>query len=87
MAEPAKSLFAQLPPATSERVRALLARFFALAAGTSFDYRDCSLGNLGFAGAYLEHSNDFNAAAATVAVVRWFPSGRSWFAWWPGEAS
>jgi 2-phospho-L-lactate transferase/gluconeogenesis factor (CofD/UPF0052 family) len=65
--EPIKDWFAQLPPATSQRVRALLARFFALAAGTSFDYRDCSLGNLVFAGAYLEHGNDFNAAAATVA--------------------
>ena len=65
--EPVKGWFAQLPPATSQRLRALLARFFALAAGTSFDYRDCSLGNLVFAGAYLEHGNDFNAAAATVA--------------------
>jgi 2-phospho-L-lactate transferase/gluconeogenesis factor (CofD/UPF0052 family) len=65
--EPIKHWFAQLPPATSQRMRALLARFFALAAGTSFDYRDCSLGNLVFAGAYLEHGNDFNAAAAIVA--------------------
>ncbi|MCX7279995.1 MAG: 2-phospho-L-lactate transferase CofD family protein, partial [Alphaproteobacteria bacterium] len=44
-------------------------RFFALADGTSFDYRDCSLGNLVFAGAYLEHGSDFNAAAATVAEL------------------
>ena len=33
-----------------------------------FDYRDCSLGNLVFAGAYLQHGEDFNAAAAEVAI-------------------
>ncbi|MBW8708860.1 MAG: YvcK family protein [Alphaproteobacteria bacterium] len=65
--EPVKGWLTQLPPPTTQRLRALLARFFALAAGTSFDYRDCSLGNLVFAGAYLEHGSDFNAAAATVA--------------------
>jgi 2-phospho-L-lactate transferase/gluconeogenesis factor (CofD/UPF0052 family) len=67
--EPVKGWFAQLPPSTSQQLRALLARFFALAAGTSFDYRDCSLGNLVFAGAYLEHGNDFNAAARAVAEL------------------
>ncbi len=67
--EPLKGWFAQLPPATAQRLRALLARFFALAAGASFDYRDCSLGNLVFAGAYLEHGSDFNAAAAAVAEL------------------
>ncbi len=65
--EPVRGWFTQLPPVTSQRLRTLLARFFALAAGTSFDYRDCSLGNLVFAGAYLEYGCDFNAAAATVA--------------------
>jgi len=65
--EPVRGWFAQLPPPTSQQLRTLLARFFALAAGTSFDYRDCSLGNLVFAGAYLEHGSDFNAAARAVA--------------------
>ena len=64
--EPVKGWFAQLPPPVSTRLRALLGRFFAHAAGASFDYRDCSLGNLVFAGAYLRHDNDFNAAAAEV---------------------
>lgn len=62
--EPLASWFAQLQPATLQRVRGLLARFFAR--GGDFDYRDCSLGNLVFAGAYLTHGEDFNAAAAEV---------------------
>ncbi|HUE65208.1 MAG TPA: 2-phospho-L-lactate transferase CofD family protein [Rhizomicrobium sp.] len=64
--EPLASWFAQLEPAALLRVRGLLARFFAHATGADFDYRDCSLGNLVFAGAYLAHGEDFNAAAAEV---------------------
>lgn len=64
--EPLAGWFPQLEPATLRRVRGLLSRFFAHAAGTDFDYRDCSLGNLVFAGAYLAHGEDFNAAAAEV---------------------
>jgi 2-phospho-L-lactate transferase/gluconeogenesis factor (CofD/UPF0052 family) len=67
--EPVRGWFTQLPPPASQQLRTLLARFFALAAGTSFDYRDCSLGNLVFAGAYLEHGSDFNAAARAVAEL------------------
>ncbi|HMH65751.1 MAG TPA: 2-phospho-L-lactate transferase CofD family protein, partial [Rhizomicrobium sp.] len=64
--EPVKGWFAQLQPPVSVRLRALLGRFFAHAAGANFDYSDCSLGNLVFAGAYLARGNDFNAAAAEV---------------------
>ncbi len=67
--EPVKSWFAQLSPQAASRMRALLTRFFAHGAGRQFDYRDCSLGNLVFAGAYLEQNNDFNAAAATVSKL------------------
>jgi 2-phospho-L-lactate transferase/gluconeogenesis factor (CofD/UPF0052 family) len=67
--EPLAGWFAQLQPATLQRVRGLLARFFAHAAGAEFDYRDCSLGNLVFAGAYLQHGEDFNAAAAEVGEL------------------
>ena len=68
LGEPLKGWFSQLPAPLSTRLRALLGRFFDHAAGadTSFDYRDCSLGNLVFAGAYLQCGRDFNAAAATV---------------------
>src|SRR5262249_8078873 len=65
--EPLKGWFAQLVAETSKRMRVLLARFFGHAPGRAFDYRDCSLGNLAFAGAYLERDGDFNAAAAAVA--------------------
>jgi 2-phospho-L-lactate transferase/gluconeogenesis factor (CofD/UPF0052 family) len=67
--EPAKSWFAQLAPPLSGRMRALLARFFAHAAGAPFDYRDCSLGNLVFAGAYLACDQDFDAAATEVGEL------------------
>ena len=66
--EPLRGWFGQLSPALSLRLRGLLARFLehAASAPTPFDYRDCSLGNLVFAGAYLARNNDFNAAAADV---------------------
>ena len=64
---PLKGWFSQLPPAPTARVRDLLNRFFARATSTDFDFSDCSLGNLVFAGAYLKHGSDFNAAAAEVA--------------------
>lgn len=66
--EPLKGWFAQLPAPLSTRLRALLGRFFdhAASADASFDYRGCSLGNLVFAGAYLQCGRDFNAAAAQV---------------------
>ena len=66
--EPLKGWFAQLSAPLSLRLRGLLGRFFDHAAGAdvAFDYRDCSLGNLVFAGAYLQIGRDFNAAAATV---------------------
>lgn len=66
---PLRAWFAQLPAALSGRLRALLGRFFDHAAGTAFDYRDCSLGNLVFAGAYLMHGNDFNVAVAEVSEL------------------
>ena len=66
LVEPLKGWFGQLPPAPTGRVRDLLNRFFARATGTDFDFRDCSLGNLVFAGAYLMHGEDFNAAAAEI---------------------
>jgi len=67
--QPLKDWFAQLPHQTLNRMRELLARFFAHAAGATFDYQDCALGNLVFAGAYLEQGEDFNAAAAAVAAL------------------
>jgi 2-phospho-L-lactate transferase/gluconeogenesis factor (CofD/UPF0052 family)/glycosyltransferase involved in cell wall biosynthesis len=45
------------------------ARFLAYAAGREFDYSDCSLGNLFFAGCYLEHGSDFNAAIRALSAT------------------
>lgn len=67
--QPLQDWFGQLPGETSNQLRGLLARFFTHAAGAHFDYRDCALGNLVFAGAYLEQGEDFNAAAAAVAAL------------------
>ena len=60
-----KGWFAQLPPQTAgAHARPAGPLFRSCRGGAAFDYRDCSLGNLVFAGAYLEQGNDFNAAAA-----------------------
>jgi len=71
LSPPTKDWFGQISPDKSVRVRALLGRFFDHAASvdTPFDYRDCSLGNLVFAGAYLMQNRDFNAAAADVGEL------------------
>ncbi|HEX2760341.1 MAG TPA: 2-phospho-L-lactate transferase CofD family protein [Rhizomicrobium sp.] len=65
---PLQGWFAQLSAPVAARLRDLLGRFFdhAAAAEAPFDYRDCSLGNLVFAGAYLRQNRNFNAAAAEV---------------------
>lgn len=64
---PLKDWFTEQPPALSAQLRELLARFFDHAAGAEFGYRDCAVGNLVFAGAYLACGNDFNAAIGKVA--------------------
>jgi 2-phospho-L-lactate transferase/gluconeogenesis factor (CofD/UPF0052 family) len=67
--EPARGWFAQLPPQIALRMRALLTGFVTHAFGRGFDYQGCSLGNLVFAGAYLEQNSDFNAAAAVISEL------------------
>ncbi len=62
-------LFAGLEPRMAAEVRALLRGFFAYAGadGRTFDFRDCALGNLIFAGAYLRAGRNFNAAAEAMS--------------------
>lgn len=57
-------MLCSLDVGVSRRIRDLLANFFdhAERSNRSFDFPDCSFGNLIFAGAYLESGN-FNAAA------------------------
>lgn len=69
LGQPLSNWFGQLSAATRRQICGLLERFFAHAAGTQFDYRDCSFGNLVFAGAYLKQGKDFNAAAAEVGEL------------------
>jgi len=71
---------AGLPPAFAQhvdqfsygsisRVRQLLGSFlnYASKSDRPFDFRDCAVGNLIFAGAYLENENSFNAAAQEMS--------------------
>lgn len=69
--EPLRALFGTLTPAIAARVRALLTVFFdyARCEASAFDYRDCALGNLIFAGAYLKNHYDFNAATREIAEL------------------
>ncbi len=69
--EPLQSLFGQISAALSTRLCSFLQIFFhyAHSAQIAFDYRDCSIGNLIFAGAYLEKENNFNAAAKEISQL------------------
>ena len=69
LCEPLKGFFSALSIQLSVRIRKLLATFFtyAEACSKSFDYRDCSIGNLIFTGAYLELNNDFNATTKEMS--------------------
>lgn len=61
----------ELDPEWHQRVRDYLARFLDYQSGQSreFNFPDCSLGNLVFAGAYLKNDRNFNAATAELARV------------------
>lgn len=71
LTEPLRSLFSQMSQELSFRLRAFLQSFFhyAHSAEVPFDYRDCSIGNLIFAGAYLDKKNDFNAATKEISQL------------------
>jgi 2-phospho-L-lactate transferase/gluconeogenesis factor (CofD/UPF0052 family) len=66
---PLRDLFARLDTATSVRVRQLLKGFLDYTGDCfrQFDFRDCAIGNLIFAGAYLSQGHNFNAAAAVMS--------------------
>lgn len=71
LSEPLQTLFRQITPDLSLRICHFLQTFFSYEHDThlGFDYRDCSLGNLIFAGAYLEKNNHFNAAAKEMSQL------------------
>ncbi len=62
-------LVKKLYPPTIAGVRRYLGVFLSYAQNSlePFDFRDCSVGNLIFAGAYLENGRNFNAAAREMS--------------------
>ncbi len=71
LTEPFQSLFKPISRALSHRLCSFLQFFFNYAATTPllFDYKDCALGNLIFAGAYLEQKQNFNAATQEISAL------------------
>ena len=66
-----RRLFAELDADLREALLGYLARFLDYHGQQTqaFDFHDCSLGNLLFAGAYLKHQGDFNRAADELATL------------------
>jgi 2-phospho-L-lactate transferase/gluconeogenesis factor (CofD/UPF0052 family) len=66
----------ELPAPTQAALAARLNRFLGeLATGGGFDFADCSVGNLVFAGAYLLCERQFNAAVDDYAALVGLPTG------------
>ncbi|HSW93461.1 MAG TPA: 2-phospho-L-lactate transferase CofD family protein [Gammaproteobacteria bacterium] len=66
--EPVRTLISQLNQDILIPVLQYMKAFFtyAEAVNLQFDYRDCSFGNILFAGAYLDKNNNFNAATKAM---------------------
>jgi 2-phospho-L-lactate transferase/gluconeogenesis factor (CofD/UPF0052 family) len=62
-------LIGDLSPASIERTRHILGVFlkYVDSAPQPFDFRDCAVGNLLFAGSYLDGGRNFNAAAGAMS--------------------
>ncbi|HVN91290.1 MAG TPA: 2-phospho-L-lactate transferase CofD family protein [Candidatus Binataceae bacterium] len=69
VATPLSDLLGGLNETASDTVRGLLKVFFDYANGSvkQFDFRDCAVGNLLFAGAYLSQGGNFNAASEVMS--------------------
>jgi 2-phospho-L-lactate transferase/gluconeogenesis factor (CofD/UPF0052 family) len=69
LSDPLRALFGALSEECSADIRKLLRVFLDYADGSSrqFDFRDCALGNLIFAGAYLCQGHNFNSAAELMS--------------------
>jgi 2-phospho-L-lactate transferase/gluconeogenesis factor (CofD/UPF0052 family) len=72
-----RSLADRLDPSSRGRVADALTRFGTLLAetGEPFDFSDCSLGNLIFAGLYLQSERHFNRAVDAYSVLVGLPQG------------
>jgi 2-phospho-L-lactate transferase/gluconeogenesis factor (CofD/UPF0052 family) len=73
----AGALAARLEPDVRSRVAGALSRFAARVSETeqSFNFSDCSLGNLVFAGMFLEQGDDFNRTVDEYAALVGLPAG------------
>ncbi len=69
MAEPLSGLFSRLDTNASSQVKQLLRAFLDYANGSAgrFDFGDCAVGNLIFAGAYLSQGQNFNSASEVMS--------------------
>jgi len=76
-AQAVAALLGSLSSAVRARLAALLDRFEACRqeTGRPFSYHDCAIGNLVFAGAFLERDRRFNAAIETYTALLGVPSG------------
>ena len=68
---PLQNLLGQLSHDLLANIRQYFQAFFnyATEADLQFDYRDCSIGNIIFAGAYLDKNNNFNAATQAMTKL------------------
>lgn len=66
-----KLFLSQLNQEIASKIKNWLACFFSYVQSTnlSVEYADCALGNLIFAGAYLAHEQNFNAATCAIAEL------------------
>ncbi len=70
------TLLARIMPEVRDRLASRLGSFQqALAQGTGFDFSDCSIGNLIFAGCYLGQQRDFNQAIDDYCALMNVPQG------------
>ena len=69
LADPLGGLIVRLSESASRQVRHLLGVFldYADASGRIFEFRDCAVGNLLFAGAFLCQGRNFNSAAEVMS--------------------
>jgi 2-phospho-L-lactate transferase/gluconeogenesis factor (CofD/UPF0052 family) len=72
-----RALAERIEPAARARTASALRRFEALLAqqGGAFSFSDCSIGNLVFAGLYLECARDFNRAVDEYSALVGLPEG------------
>lgn len=71
LTSPLRQTFASIAPQQAITICDLLDTFFRYAEQNplAFNYQDCSLGNLIFAGAYLQNNHNFNAAANQISQL------------------